>query len=120
MIASTHNGCFYFSRCVTEILFLSANDFTGPVPTSIGMPSDSTDPALRGLYLSENKLDGEFPESICEYTNLEALFVDENRLSGSIPPCIGNLEKLRQFHVFKNNLTGEIPEEISSLRQLSK
>ena len=106
--------------CFAEILFLSANEFTGPIPTSIGMSSDSTNSTLRGLSLSENKLEGSIPESVCNYTNLEALFLDENRLSSSIPSCIGNLENLRQLVLFKNNLTGEIPTEISSLRQLCK
>jgi len=99
---------------VSEILFLSANEFTGPIPTSIGQSENG----LRGLYLSENKLEGEIPESICDYVNLEALFVDENRLSGSLPSCLGNLENLKQFYAFKNNLTGEVPQELSSLRKL--
>jgi len=100
---------------------LSANEFTGPIPTSIGSPSSATNSSfLRGLYLSENKLDGTIPETICDYVNLEALFLDENQLSGSIPSCIGNLEKLKQLYVFKNGLTGVVPSEMSALRQLSK
>lgn len=75
---------------------------------------------MRGLYLSENKLEGKIPESICDYSNLEALFIDENQLSGSLPSCLGNLENLKQFYAFKNNLSGEVPVELSSLRQLSK
>jgi hypothetical protein len=101
----------------TETLFLSSNNFTGPVPTTIGRASGSL---LRGLYLSDNKLDGSLPEALCNLTLLEALFVDTNQLTGSIPTCTGNLMELKQFYAFDNMLTGEVPEELSALRKLSK
>lgn len=103
----------------TEILFLSSNEFTGPIPTAIGRPAGMSGSPLRGLYLSENKLDGVIPESICDYAKLEALFVDENQLTGSIPSCIGNLGNLKQLYAFHNQLTGELPVELSMLRKLS-
>jgi hypothetical protein len=101
----------------TETLFLSSNTFTGPVPNKIGRASGSL---LRGLYLSDNKLDGSLPDTLCNLTMLEALFVDTNQLTGSIPTCIGNLMELKQFYAFDNMLTGEVPEELSALRKLSK
>jgi hypothetical protein len=98
---------------MSEIVFLSANALTGTVPAFVG---DS----LRGLYLSENKLQGPIPESLCQHTHMEALFLDENELTGSIPTCIGNLSNLKQLYLFKNQLTGFVPIELGRLRNLSK
>lgn len=104
----------------TEILFLSSNEFTGPIPTTIGRPAGFAGSLLRGLYLSENKFVGTIPENLCNFTKLEALFVDDNQLIGTIPACIGKLTDLVQLYAFKNQLTGEVPVELSSLRKLSK
>jgi hypothetical protein len=97
----------------TEILFLSSNAFSGQVPAFVGN-------SLRGLYLSENKLQGRILESLCQQVSLEALFLDENQFTGSIPACIGNLSNLKQLYLFKNQLTGFVPVELGRLRNLSK
>lgn len=91
-----------------ELLFLTANEFTGPIPAAIGRPAGTSGSPLRGLYLSDNKLDGSIPVSICDYAKLEALFVDKNQLTGSIPSCMGNLKNLKQLYAFDNQLTGEV------------
>jgi hypothetical protein len=101
-----------------EFLFLSSNEFTGPIPTSIGRPEGFSGSLLKGLYLSENQFTGTIPESICNYNKLEALFIDDNRLTGAIPSCIGNLVELRQLYLFRNMLFGDVPTEISTLREL--
>ena len=101
-----------------EYLFLSSNQFTGPIPTTIGRPEGFSGSLLKGLYLSENKFDGTIPESICQYGQLQALFLDDNKLNSTIPTCIGNLVELRQFYAFRNMLTGSVPVEISALREL--
>ena len=106
----------FAKSCPTEVLVLSGNTFTGPIPTSIGLQNDT----LRGLYVSDNKLNGAIPESICDYINLEALHLDENEISGSLPACLGRLASLKQIYAFRNNLTGTVPAELSALRQLSK
>jgi Leucine-rich repeat (LRR) protein len=104
-------------------LFLSENQFTGPIPAVIGNPFQKnglpTLSPIKALYLSRNKLDGTIPSEICLFANLEALFLDENLLSGNIPPCIGDLEKLQQFIAFNNKLTGEVPSELGVLRNLT-
>ena len=85
----------------TEILFLSSNTFTGPIPTAIGRPSATSGSLLRGLYLSDNMLEGTIPETICYFTKLEALLLDQNQLTGSVPSCIGTLKNLKQLSTFE-------------------
>ena len=106
----------FAKSCPTEVLVLNGNAFTGTIPTNIGLENET----LRGLYLSDNKLNGAIPESICDYINLEALHLDENEISGSLPACLGRLASLKQIYAFRNNLTGTVPAELSALRQLSK
>jgi hypothetical protein len=74
---------------------------------------------------SENKVDGEVPETIYNHQNLQALFLNDNMLTGSIAAgsiaaCIASLTSFKLFFVFKNRLTGEVPSALSELWQLSK
>ena len=97
----------------TDTLFLSSNKLTGQIP-------DFESPALRGLYLSDNELEGILPESLCGLNNLNKLFLDDNRLSGSIPVCFEQLSNLEQLYLFGNLLTGQVPSELSTLQELRK
>ena len=106
----------FAKSCPTEVLVLNGNAFTGTIPSNIGLENET----LRGLYLSDNKLNGAIPESICNYINLEALHLDENEISGSLPACLGRLSNLKQMYAFKNNLTGTVPVELGAIRHLSK
>jgi hypothetical protein len=75
---------------------------------------------LKGLYLSDNQFSGPIPAAICSFKALEAIFLDENDLGGIIPPCITELSELVQFYVFNNKVQGEIPVELSTLVDLGK
>jgi Leucine rich repeat len=99
------------------MLFLSSNKFSGYIPSFLAGQSQSR---LRGLYLSDNQLQGQIPESVCDLKYLEALFLDENQLSGFLPRCLGRLTKLTQLYAFKNELYGNVPEEFSRLEELRK
>jgi Leucine-rich repeat (LRR) protein len=93
----------------------------GEIPTSIGNPPGldfGIVRHLRGLYLSDNQLEGTIPSSLCALTTLEALFLDGNLLTGVIPNCFSNLTHLRQLFLFKNQLNGEVPTELGALIQL--
>ena len=99
-----------------EVLFLSSNQFTGQIPTSIGRLSRT----LRGLYLSDNQFLGTIPRQLCAFSAMEALFLDTNQLIGPIPECFGELTELRQLYLFQNELTGSVPPELEELSNLSK
>jgi len=108
---------FYFSHIkLPEVLFLSSNQLTGTIPSNIG----ALDRTLRGLYLSDNKLDGKISEMLCELEELEALFLDENKFSGELPDCLNSMSSLRQLYVFKNELSGEVPSNLENLKLLSE
>lgn len=104
---------FAHHRPILEILFLSSNEFSGPIPT-VGSTS------IRGWYMSENRFTGTIPTELCAQSHLEAFFADENQLSGTIPTCVGDLQSIKQLYVFKNHLSGTVPRELSRLQHLSK
>ena len=47
--------------------------------------------------------------------NLKYLYLDNNQLSGEIPQSIGNLEILRRLYLHNNYLSGQIPESICNI-----
>ena len=97
---------------------MSSNKFNGPLP-DFSRP-DGRAQRFRGLYLSDNELEGNIHESICGLTSLEALFLDDNKLSGNVPACLGDLIRLEQLYLFGNEFVGEVPSELGSLEKLSK
>ncbi|KAJ9686888.1 hypothetical protein PVL29_015657 [Vitis rotundifolia] len=83
---------------------LSNNKFDGEIPESIG--------GLVGLYslnLSNNALTGPIPTSLANLTQLEALDLSQNKLLGEIPQQLTQLTFLEVFSVSHNHLTGPIP-----------
>ncbi|ELR69122.1 hypothetical protein C900_05402 [Fulvivirga imtechensis AK7] len=97
------------------------------------------------LYLANNNMNGEFPQSIGSLTALQQLYFDTNNLTGSIPSTIWNLTNLIQLNVhdnpnlnwqldaniqnmtalssiraFNSNLTGTIPAEIGNVSSLTE
>nr|GMC75066.1 probable LRR receptor-like serine/threonine-protein kinase At3g47570 [Ipomoea batatas] len=75
-------------------------------------------PALQGLYLSYNNLEGEIPASLSKCFALQILSLSYNRFRGQIPPQIGNLTDLEVLYLGGNLLTGEIPQEIGNLNSM--
>lgn len=91
---------------------MSGNQLEGTIP------SFATNSAMRGLYVSDNRLNSTVPSSLCALSKLEALLLDENTFYGTIPSCLGDLARLRQLFLFKNQLTGQVPSELSKLAKL--
>ena len=94
------------------ILYLSSNNFSGPIPPEIGRLSQ-----LEELNLSRNELTGPLPPELGNLTNLEKLDLRWNQLSGSIPSELGNLSKV-ELRLDGNQLSGRIPEELSKVEAL--
>ncbi|KAI4387375.1 hypothetical protein MLD38_005213 [Melastoma candidum] len=84
-------------------LDLSFNNFHGTLPTL---------QATIQIYLvSNNRLSGEIPSSICEMENLQALDLADNNFTGVLPPCFGNhSSRFSAFSLSGNNFIGKIPE----------
>ncbi len=92
--------------------YLTSNQLSGPIPTSIeGLWN------LEQLHLSGNQLSGEIPPSIFDLEHINYISLGGNSLSGSIPSNVGNASNLRVLSLASNNLTGEIPSSIGNLKK---
>ncbi|KAF6175541.1 hypothetical protein GIB67_023061 [Kingdonia uniflora] len=131
---SIPKGLFGF---MLEEIDLSENDFTGKLPSEMGLLSSlrhlnlssnnirSTLPQDLGYFQSLSVLDlrknafyGSIPEDLCESNNLSILQLDSNSFTGSIPEEIGNCSSLYLLSLSHNNLNGSIPRDLSRLNKL--
>ncbi|XP_017625815.2 receptor-like protein Cf-9 [Gossypium arboreum] len=97
-------------------LNLHSNLLQGPILSTCLNPQI---PILRGLeffIISENKLTGNFPASICNLSSLVLLDLSENSLSGIIPDCLENLSHLEILDLQMNNFIGKIPNSFVNNR----
>ncbi|XP_065864566.1 probable LRR receptor-like serine/threonine-protein kinase At3g47570 isoform X1 [Euphorbia lathyris] len=93
-----------------QILGLSFNNFGGDLHRDVGNLT-----MLQELYLADNNFKGEIPKSIGNLINLEILNMWRNSIDGKIPLSIGNLTMLRLLDFEENKLTGSIPFEMGSI-----
>ncbi|XP_047257686.1 receptor-like protein Cf-9 [Capsicum annuum] len=74
------------------------------------------------FFISQNNLSREIPSSICNLTPLQILNLARNNLRGEIQRCLGNLTALELLNMRHNNLFGNLPTTFineSSLRSLN-
>ncbi|KAK4486943.1 hypothetical protein RD792_006258 [Penstemon davidsonii] len=88
-----------------SLLYLSGNQLTGSIPSSIGDLQ-----SLTYLRLQNNKFNGSTPSSLGNLEMLQYLDLSQNILSGSIPVSLETLKYLDYFNVSFNELTGQIPD----------
>jgi Leucine-rich repeat (LRR) protein len=86
-------------------LELSANNFSGPIPSDIARQL----PSLASLDLSYNSFSGEIPVGISNLTYLNTLNLQHNQLNGHVPAEFSALHRLAKFNVADNHLSGSIP-----------
>ncbi|KAL3631589.1 LRR receptor-like serine/threonine-protein kinase ghr1 [Castilleja foliolosa] len=117
------------------VLDLSLNQFDGPILTAL-----LTSPTLKELHLQSNKLsgnivllssssgnlnleildisnnslDGFFPDGLGSFIKLQVLNIGGNNFSGSLPTSICNITTLNSFDISRNHFTGEIPNNLSN------
>eukprot|EP01018_Ginkgo_biloba_P021763 Gb_19492 [translate_table: standard] len=95
-----------------KFLFLSYNQFSGPLPATI-----SSLDRIRRLDVSNNNLSGQVPSSLNNLSHLLTLRLENNAFSGSIAEL--NLTSLQDFNISGNHLVGAIPEPLSKFSSSS-
>ncbi|CAF2052108.1 hypothetical protein YC2023_112619 [Brassica napus] len=83
----------------------SENKLEGQIPESIGLLK-----SLIVLNLSSNDFTGHVPSSWANLTSLESLDLSRNQLTGTIPQELATLSFLEYINVSHNKLTGQIPQ----------
>ncbi|MBA0668482.1 hypothetical protein Goklo_001389 [Gossypium klotzschianum] len=98
-----------------QILDLHSNLLQGPIlSTWFNLPPPNP-PYLSLLLISENKLTGNIPSLICNWTSLVVLDLSKNNMSGTIPECLGNYSYGLQFiNLQVNNFHGKIPDSFTN------
>lgn len=99
-----------------EELVLSTNELSGSIPTGFADPGDL--PALWGLDLSYNYLEGNIPSQLGNLGALVFLYLDYNNLTGGVPPELGNLSNLIELSFYSNELNGTIDAGIANAGDL--
>lgn len=123
-------------KTVRELL-LSANDFSGRIPRSLG---DIT--SLNRLDLSDNQftgsipnrltrlknlvafaahsnyLTGKIPRNLCDLSHLQRVVLSDNALTGSITNTLVKCAKLYLLDLSNNRLEGRVPEELTASKRL--
>ncbi|KAK6923058.1 Leucine-rich repeat [Dillenia turbinata] len=98
-----------------EVLDLSSNNFSGPLPSMTALPS------LRYLNLSANHLAGSVDSGLCRSSRyLETIDFTYDKLSGDIPFGFGNCSSLRYLSFESNFLTEELPRYLFRLSKLTQ
>ncbi|XP_071733445.1 putative receptor-like protein 8 [Rutidosis leptorrhynchoides] len=94
-------------------LDISQNNFSGSVPSCLGMYTH-----MEHLHLDSNSFTGSIPESFRNLTNLLTLDMGNNKLSGNIPQFLGELSSLRILLLRNTNFAGSIPKQLCQLSYL--
>ncbi|KAJ0448042.1 putative protein kinase RLK-Pelle-LRR-III family [Helianthus annuus] len=99
------------------VLDLGFNRFDGPFPNGlISMPT------LQQLHLQSNKLSGRiesFPSSfVSNVSNIRVLDVSDNQLDGDFPDGFNSLTGLQFLDISGNNFSGSLPSSLTGLTDL--
>ncbi|XP_071701358.1 LRR receptor-like serine/threonine-protein kinase GHR1 [Rutidosis leptorrhynchoides] len=99
------------------VLDLGFNQFDGPFPNGlISMPT------LHELHLQSNKLLGHidlFPSSfVSNVSNIRVLDISNNQLNGDFPDGFDSLTKLQFLDISGNNFSGSLPSSLTVLTSL--
>ncbi|KAF7848137.1 hypothetical protein BT93_L2261 [Corymbia citriodora subsp. variegata] len=104
---------FFSNWTKLRFLELHNNNFTGRIPSEIGLLTN-----LIELAICNNLLNGSIPYEIGNLKHLDALALFGNHLTGPIPASVGNLTRLTMLYFHLNHLSGPIPQEIARCTKL--
>ncbi|KAI3773433.1 hypothetical protein L1987_47962 [Smallanthus sonchifolius] len=110
---NTFEGSFPCGTTPFSFLDISANSFSGPIPSCLNMER------LEHLHLGSNRFTGSIPTSFGNLTKVLTLDIGNNYLSGRIPKFLGELSNLRILLLGKNNFTSSIPKQLCRLTNVT-
>ncbi|GKV35027.1 hypothetical protein SLEP1_g43347 [Rubroshorea leprosula] len=91
-----------FNISTLEVIILGRNNLSGHLPSTIGLWL----PKLTALKLYQNKLSGNFPNSLSNSSLLTILSLNENLFYGPFPNSLGHLRFLERLRL-RNNMFHE-------------
>ncbi|ONK75944.1 uncharacterized protein A4U43_C03F22210 [Asparagus officinalis] len=91
---------------------LSNNNIGGTIPENLPL-------TLKTFFLSANQLTGSIPSSLSKLTLLSDMSVNVNHLSGDLPDAFQSLTGLINFDLSSNNLSGQLPPSMENLSSLT-
>ncbi|XP_023922291.1 receptor-like protein 46 [Quercus suber] len=97
-----------------KYLDMGSNNFHD-IPKEIGNMTESRH--LEFLDLSENQLEGMFPQWLAEM-EVVSIILSGNNLTGSLPPFLFNSINLNILSLSRNNFYGELPSNIGNATYL--
>ncbi|CAL4982453.1 unnamed protein product [Urochloa decumbens] len=97
-----------------EILDLSYNNLTGPIPSCLMEDTNK----LRVINLKRNRLHGELSHNINESCSLEVLDFGDNEIRGKLPRSLAACSELVVFDIQNNQISDSFPCWMSTLGNL--
>ncbi len=91
-------------------------DLDRPLRSWEGVTLSGTPERVRGLDLSQRRLQGALPAEVGRLSKLESLSVRGNDLTGPIPAVIWQLPNLKQLDLHGNEWTGCLPGDVPKAR----
>lgn len=99
-----------FTSIVT--IDLSNNNIGGSIPKNLPL-------SLRTFFLSANQFTGSIPSTLSKLTLLTDMSVNENHLSGDLPDAFQSLSGLINLDLSANNFSGQLPPSMKDLSSLT-
>ncbi|EEE66164.1 hypothetical protein OsJ_22241 [Oryza sativa Japonica Group] len=96
-------------------IFLSANQLTGSIPSSLAKLKNLAD-----MSLNDNQLNGQLPDAFGSLTGLVNLDISSNNLTGVLPPSMKNLSSLTTLNIENNLFSGPVPPKLQSIPNFKK
>ncbi|KAG0449404.1 hypothetical protein HPP92_027376 [Vanilla planifolia] len=90
----------------TKHFHFNKNKLSGNIPDLLF----SSNMSLIHLLFDGNQFTGEIPSSLGLVQTLQVMRLDKNDLSGPVPANINNLTQITEFNLAKNKLTGPLPD----------
>ena len=96
-------------------LSLASNHLKGVLPSDLFSKLTQ----LRHLYLNDNQFSGSIPTEVGLLSSLKKLSLQHNNLSGTLPTELGQIVGMKEMYIGKVDLNGPIPSEMTQMTNLA-